>query len=65
MTKLIVATGIVAVATVFAPQPVAASECVRGYEACLNDTWDTSGWTRVLADVECFASYVGCVRREL
>lgn len=65
MTKFIVTAGIVAVATVFAPQSVAAQECVRGYEACLNDTHDTSGWTQTLADIECFAGYVGCVARLL
>ncbi len=65
MTKFIVTAAIVAATAVLAPQPLAASECVKGYESCLNDTYDTSGLTRVLADIECFAGYVGCVRRLL
>jgi hypothetical protein len=63
MTKLILIAATAAVAAVAAPRPVAAEDCVRGYEQCLNDTYDTSGATRILADIECFAGYVGCVRR--
>lgn len=48
-----------------APDKAEASGCTRGYQQCLNDTWDTSGFTRVLADAECFADYVGCVRRKV
>jgi hypothetical protein len=62
MTKLIAMLGIVAMASMFAPQPATAEECTRAYEKCLNDTYDTEGWTRVLADFECFAAYIGCVR---
>jgi hypothetical protein len=62
MTKLILmftlALGVVA----YAPAPVAAQECTAGYQKCLNDTWDTSGATRLLADIECFAGYIGCIR---
>lgn len=57
---------VIAIGTVvFAPQPASAQSCVRAYEQCLNDTWDTSGLTRIMADFECFAAYVGCVRRSL
>jgi hypothetical protein len=63
MTKLILIAATAAVAAVAAPRPVAAEDCVKGYEQCLNDTYDTSGATRILADIECFAGYVGCVRR--
>lgn len=45
------------------PGQARAATCVDGYNKCLNDTYDTSGWTRILADVECFAGYLGCVRR--
>lgn len=47
-----------------APEKAEAASCTRGYEMCLNDTWDTRGFARALADVECFAEYVGCVRRK-
>jgi hypothetical protein len=63
MTKLILTAGLVAVAAAFAPQPVAADTCTDNYEKCLNDTWDKEGVSRFLADIECFAGYVGCVRR--
>jgi hypothetical protein len=39
-----------------------AATCVQIYEKCLNDTWDTSGFARILADLECAAKYAGCVR---
>jgi hypothetical protein len=65
MTKLIVIAAIAAGAAIFAPQPMSAQSCTQGYEQCLNDTWDTSGFTRLMADIECFAAYVGCVRRTL
>jgi hypothetical protein len=65
MTKLIlmftIAVGLVA----YAPAPAAAQDCTASYEKCLNDTWDTSGATRLLADIECFAAYIGCVRGTL
>lgn len=41
----------------------AAASCLGGYYECLNDSWDTSGFERIMADVECFAGYVGCIRR--
>lgn len=55
---------LLAVSTVL-PAEARASRCVDEYTQCLNDTWDTSGFLRVLADVGCFAEYVGCVRRSL
>jgi hypothetical protein len=65
MTKLIlmftIAVGLVA----YAPAPATAQDCTAGYEKCLNDTYDTSGATRLLADIECFAAYIGCVRGTL
>lgn len=65
MTKLILIASIAAGTVVFAPQPVAAQSCTEGYEQCLNDTHDTEGLVQLLADVECFAAYVGCVRKTL
>ncbi len=40
----------------------AAKTCVDVYEQCLNDTWNTSGLTRYLANLECAARYAGCLR---
>lgn len=40
----------------------AAKTCVDVYEQCLNDTWDTSGLSRYLANLECAARYAGCLR---
>jgi hypothetical protein len=62
MTKLILMAAIVAGATVFVPQPVAAQDCTREYQTCLNDTSDTTGFTRWLADIECFARYTACIK---
>jgi hypothetical protein len=45
------------------PAAADAATCVDVYYKCLNDTWDTSGITRYLADLECAARYVGCVRK--
>lgn len=39
------------------------ASCTGDYERCLNDSWETSGFARVLADVECLAGYAGCLRR--
>ncbi|HEX7049694.1 MAG TPA: hypothetical protein VF188_05730 [Longimicrobiales bacterium] len=47
------------------PARAEAASCTDGYQKCLNDSYDTSGFTRVLADVECLAEYVGCVRRKV
>jgi hypothetical protein len=40
----------------------AAKSCVDVYQECLNDTWNTSGLTRYLADLECAARYAGCLK---
>jgi hypothetical protein len=44
------------------PAAASARTCISVYEQCLNDTWNTSGITRILADIECGARYAGCVR---
>lgn len=48
-----------------APEKAEASSCSSAYEQCLNDSWHTEAFTRVLADIDCLAEYVGCVRRKL
>jgi hypothetical protein len=45
------------------PAVASAATCLDGYYQCLNDTWDTSGFSRILADLECGARYAGCMRR--
>jgi hypothetical protein len=48
-----------------APEKAHAASCTDRYMSCLNDSWHTSGFARMLADVECAAEYVGCVRRKV
>ncbi|HEY0808770.1 MAG TPA: hypothetical protein VGD49_01365 [Longimicrobiales bacterium] len=60
--KTLVLTSAFAVAT---PIAANAATCVDIYQQCLNDTWNTSGLTRILADIECGAKYAGCVRRAI
>ena len=52
-------------AVTFVPQPATAQECTDQYQMCLNDSWDTAGATRVMANIECMAGYTGCVRKKL
>lgn len=40
----------------------ARTSCIGIYELCLNNSWNTSGITRMLADIECAARYAGCIR---
>ena len=43
----------------------AATTCADAYDKCLNDTWNTSGFTRILADAECGIKYYSCIRKSL
>ena len=45
------------------PSVASAAPCTDDYLKCLNDSHDTRGATRLMADVECFARYTGCVAR--
>jgi hypothetical protein len=47
------------------PTEARATDCTKGFERCLNDTWDRTGLLRLMADIECTAEYIGCVRRKL
>lgn len=64
MNKLIAVLTLALATAVMAPRPVAAqhADCTDNYVRCLNDSWELSGWLQTMADVECFADYVGCVR---
>lgn len=61
MTKLMITLMVGASGLAFAPQEAAASDCTDGYYGCLNDTWHYTGVAQTMADIECFAEYVGCV----
>ena len=66
--KKLIAVLTMAVATVaFGPRTAAAQEadCTDNYVKCLNDSYELEGALRLLADVECFADYVGCVAAEV
>lgn len=65
MTKLMLVLAIAGSAMTLAPQPVAASGCTDDYVKCLNDTHALQVVLRTMADVECFADYIGCVRSGL
>ncbi|HSH44906.1 MAG TPA: hypothetical protein VK966_03565 [Longimicrobiales bacterium] len=64
MRKIMLVLTAVALATPFSAQPAAAQKCTNGYADCLNETYDTEGGLRVLADVECFVDYMKCVMAE-
>lgn len=64
MTKLMIALAVGASALAFTPQDAAAAECTDGYHKCLNDSWHYTGISQTMADIECFAEYVGCVGRK-
>lgn len=43
------------------PSPAAArSSCNDDYMWCLNDSYDTTGWDRLAADLDCFAENLKC-----
>lgn len=67
MRKLIAGLALVAASVGFVPQPAAAQEadCTQNYAKCLNDSYELKGLLLLLADVECFADYVGCVAAEI
>lgn len=67
MKKLIAVLAMVVATVAFAPPQAAAQEanCTDDYVKCLNDSYQLTGALRLLADVECFADYVGCVSAEV
>lgn len=67
MRKLVAVLTVVTAAVALAPRPVAAqeAECTDNYVKCLNDTYNLKGLLQVMADVECFADYVGCVAADI
>lgn len=65
MIKTMLAVFIGASALVFVPQPVAASSCADAYTRCLNDSYHYDDAMIILADIDCFAEYVGCVREKI
>jgi len=54
-----------AAAAMFLPTVAsAAPACLDQYYTCLNDSWNTKGFERFLADFECLVRYTGCLRKE-
>ena len=47
------------------PATADARTCLDSYYTCLNDTWNTKGLARVLADLWCGGSYLNCLRNEV
>ena len=43
----------------------AALPCLDTYQKCLNDSWNTSGFERYMANLECGTNYIGCIRKTL
>lgn len=64
MKKLMLILALSAGGMTAVPQSVSA-ECARDYTKCLNDTYDLGGILQKMADISCFASYVGCIRRSI
>ena len=62
MTKLILILSAAAGLAVLTPDAAAAS-CAGDYVRCLNDSYDYPEPFQTMADVECAAKYVGCLRR--
>lgn len=60
--RIVFALAMVAVASTSTAD--AATVCLDQYYRCLNDTWDTKGFERFLADMECGTQYIGCLRRQ-
>lgn len=65
MSKLMLILAVAASAVTLAPVPAAAAPCTDAYMSCLNDSYQLKGVLRTMADIECFASYTGCVAREI
>lgn len=61
MKKIMLILTLAATAASFTPRAAAAQECTNGYTRCLNDTHETEGFIRVMADIECFSKYLKCV----
>lgn len=53
---------VLAALTVLAPAAADARTCLDAYYECLNNTYKTSGFERLIADVACAGSYYTCVK---
>lgn len=67
MKKLLAVLVFTLAAVAFTPESAIAqtATCTNNYTKCMNDSWMTDGWLQMMADVECFADYVACVRRKI
>ena len=55
-------TLVLVVIALMAPATAQARTCLDGYYMCLNDTQNTSGLLRYIADTACAAAYYACSR---
>lgn len=67
MRKLMAVLALAVAVVPFAPRPALAQQasCTNDYTQCMNDSWMTSGWLQVMADVECFNGYITCIRKNI
>lgn len=62
MTKTTLMLVLAALAVPLTAASLAAQECTEGYVTCLNDTWYLTGLLQTMADIECFADYLTCLK---
>lgn len=61
--RILMAAFVAVVASSLAPQPAMAG-CTEDYEDCQIAGWQKPNWLiRELKFIECFAEYLGCVKR--
>ena len=65
MRTTVMLIAIIAFSTAAPAIASAATSCADAYDKCLNDTWNTSGFSRILADAECGIRYYSCIRKAL
>lgn len=53
---------LIAVGAALPSQAAANTSCGDAYDRCLNDSYDTSGWRRTMADLECGARWARCIK---
>lgn len=53
---------LIAVGATLPSQAAANTSCTDNYSRCLNDSYDTSGFGRMMADLECGARWARCIK---
>lgn len=65
MIKLIAVFSLAAILVMAAPESVAAETCTEEYSLCIAESGLLEEPFRSMGDLECGASYVGCVGKRL